>query len=286
MPRGHRLLLPVHFGSSLWKSAATAIVYKETVGGVEYILAVDGTTHAIISGPTVVGTDDVAINATVVYVNALGGGSIYIEESSYTLTATITMYSDILIYGSGESTILTASGNFHLMTLTNLSNVSIKDFTFAGTSEGNNVDCIFVDSSVASFRIHISRLFITDSDRHGIHFEGTGWARRIWIIDNHITGTDEDGIYADYLARSDISGNIIVDTGEHGFDANRIQMCTISDNIFYSVGTAVTHHGLNLYSQTIYTTIVGNVFASNAGRGINYDFGAGNSFAYLTKTAG
>lgn len=269
MPRG-RNILPPHIGSSLWKSAATAIVYQETIGGIAYVVAVDGTTHAQISGPSVLGTEDVTINATLVYVNALGGGLIYIEQGDYTLTATLTMYASIQIVGAGYDTHLTGAGNFNLITVSSVDNIALTNFRLSGTSTGNTVSPIFIEDGSDDFRV--DGIWITDSDLHGIHVTGTGISAG-WIIDCNITGPDLEGIFViaeqpgNNMDDFHIVDNYIADCGQNGLQIQYTRYSEVANNII----TGCTSNGIYLTSDTTIITVSDNIIYECTLDGIQFE---------------
>jgi len=265
MPRARYTFPGSHAHSSQWKKAFTAVTYQITQGGITYIVAADGFgTHL---NSAVLGVnDDIIISVALVYINALGGGELYCEEGTYTLTATVTWYANICLKGVGYNTHWTAAGNFHLITIAGISNVCIEDMRLSGTSTGHNVDCVFCDSAVLTTDIHLIRIYVTNSDRYGFRFEGTLWVRDVWIIECHITNTDLDGISAEGLSRSMIIGNYIYLTGQSGINiVNQYDYGVISGNVIFGCGL----HGLTITMSMSYLAITGNVTGEHTGSGIN-----------------
>ena len=210
MPVG-RVVLPAHTGDSLWKKAATAIVYQESWGGVTNTIAISGYDSSIIAYQvTSLNTDEVIINAAIVWVNALGGGSVYIEESTYTFGANVALLASVYLYGSGSGSILTIpAATDDCVEISGVTGWKIALLTLRTTGVGANDALSLVDADDGE----IFSLVIDDSGQDGIIIDGD--SSSVNIHDNNISGCTRYGIN-NSGDNNQIQGNRIDTTGDDG----------------------------------------------------------------------
>ncbi len=221
MPTG-RVILPAHVGDSLWKRAATAIVYQQTIGGVSYTVAIDASTSAVIAIQAMaLNTDQIIINATVVYVNALGGGEIYIEQGTYNLGAQVVTTTGITIKGAGidVTTLILQAGVFQ-----------------------NVIEAVGTDG------VHLTNIVIRDltvnpnwtvNPTQGVAGEPDEW--------------DQNGIHLRYVDNALVENVRAYDCSWSGIQVYR---CTYMTYAFCKV-EQVHWHGLQFWSDVQHSLIIG-----------------------------
>ena len=195
------------------RKAATALVFQHVVAGVLSTVAVQGDTGVIIAiQATALNTDQIIINLAIAYVNGLGGGSVFVDESLYTLGANVAVLGSIYLYGSGAGTILTilaatddcievngvTDWKIALMTIRTtgagandaISLVNADDGEiFSVVIDDSGQDGIIIDGNTVDVNIHDNK--ISNCTRYGINNAGDDNQ----IVDNRIDATGDDGMW-------------------------------------------------------------------------------------------
>jgi hypothetical protein len=169
--------------------------------------------------------DNVQIDAAINYVDGLGGGSVELERGIFTLAATVTMdENDIELKGQGWDTYLSGAAVATAVTVSG-SRCQVKDLRVATTGGAtNNFDGI----SITGADCIVERVWVSDSDRHGILVNGPT-AR---IQHNQIDSVDDNFVSIGALGDGSIVSNNDMDTsGDDGIliDADA-ENCHVSDN--------------------------------------------------------
>ena len=210
------------------RKAATALVYQDVVAGVASTVAIQGNDGSLIAiQASALNTDQVIINAACVYVNGLGGGSVFIEEGTYTLGASVDLQNYVYLYGAGLGVILTIPAATDDCVDTNgaigfklafmrirTTGVGANDGILVNGGGGGEIFGVFVDVSgqdgisisatAADMKIHDN--FIGTITRYGINNQGDDCQ----IQDNRINGTGNDGIWLQAAGTNNIvTGNRI-----------------------------------------------------------------------------
>ena len=298
MPKG-RVVFPAHFGDSLWKKAATAIVFQQIVGGVNTTFAIDGYTSGVIaSQAAALNTDDIIFNAATVYVAALGGGKIYVEEADYNLAATWNVSVDIFVQGAGSDAILNYDAGGNCITITG-DNVKIRDLKIvivagaggAGTRPNGfyatartNVEITNLwlvgdeteaddgsDSRQCGILFGINMAYskiafctIEDFDRHGISFVGTAGNEVVHVeVEGNICYSNITyGISLEYALHCTLTGNTCQG------NSRGIQLSSSSDNTVTGNTCQGNSYGISLGASSDNNTLVGNTCQGNTMDGI------------------
>jgi len=216
---GEQEFYPSRSGGTLGgdRKAATALVFQQVMAGVASTVAVQGDTGAVIAiQATALAADEVIINAAIVYVNGLGGGSVFVDEGTYTQAAAVTLLALVYLYGSGCATILTIpAATATCIDVNGITDWKIAFFTLRTTGVGANDVITLTNADDGSiFSNHID-----DSGQDGISLFAA--SDNIDVHDNKIYGCARFGINN----RSD----------DNHFTANRIDG-TGSDGMFLQAG--------------------------------------------------
>ena len=193
------------------RKAATALVFQDVVAGVASTVAIQGDDGSIIASQAfALNTDQIIINAAIVYVNGLGGGSVFVDEGTYTLGANVAVLALVYLYGSGCATILTIpAATDDCIEVNGVTDWKIAFMTLLGTGAGANDVIMLTNADDGEiFSVHI-----TDSGQDGISLFAA--SDHVNIHDNNIMGCARYGINN----RSDDNhfiGNRIDTTGDDG----------------------------------------------------------------------
>ena len=194
-----------------YRKAATAVVFQAMVSGIASTVAVQGDTGVVIAiQATALNTDQVIINAAITYVNGLGGGSVFVDEGTYTLGANVVVLALVYLYGSGCATILTIpAATDNCIEVNAVTDWKIALMTLRTTGAGaNDVISLTNADDGCIFSVHID-----DSGQDGISLFAA--SDHVDIHDNKISGCARFGINN----RSDDNhfvANRIDDTGDDG----------------------------------------------------------------------
>ena len=213
----HQEFYPARGGGTLGadRKAATALVFQDVVAGVASTVAIQGDDGSIIAiQATALNTDQVIINAAIVYVNGLGGGSVFVDEGTYNLGANVALLTSVYLYGSGVATILTILAATDVCIDVNaVINVRIAHLSVATTGVGandalqvrgasiaieiENVYCLAsgqdaLSIAAASSEVYVHGcLLVGEITRYGINNAGDN----VRITENRIDDTGNDGIW-------------------------------------------------------------------------------------------
>jgi len=235
------------------------------------------------------------INAAISYVNGLGGGTVELEEGTYTLAAgdVLALEDDVWLKGQGPESFIDGDALLtteHAISISGKTNCRVSDLSIQTQDGGGKTcHCIFIEDG--SDRFVIDGVTIVESDANGIHVEGTttehGWITRCIFVDTDDVSISIDmdaGNYARYfhitnnaiygsgygISVAVCSGNenfIIadnfVDAGTEAISLHSFDYGAITNNIVYGAG----NDGLHL-NQATYSTIDGNIFSFNVQHGI------------------
>lgn len=132
------------------------------------------------SGNYVSGTDDtLAIQATIDYVSSIGGGTVYVPDGIFVISASLKMKSNVKLIGNG--TIL-CKGVFPSGTSLESAAITIRD----NTKQLENV-------TVDGLTIYAPQT-TTDGEARGIY---VSWAKNVTIQNNKVYNSDDSGIRVD-----------------------------------------------------------------------------------------
>lgn len=273
---GRQEFYPSRSGGTLGadRKAATALVYQEVVAGVLSTVAIQGDTGALlVLQATALGTDNIIINAALVYVSALGGGSIYIEQSTYAIDDPIDFPGNNLsVYGAGVDTFIDgdalATGE-HAFQISGRTDCSIRYLSVQTEDGGGKIcHCIFIEDG--SDRFVVEHVIIVDSDDDGIHVEGTtidtGHILHCEILDVDGVGVDVDMDGGNFIYRLHVEGCDVGNCGGIGINLAPSPgnfYCEIINNVTYSCGA----DGIRVVDGS-YGLICGNICIFNGGDGI------------------
>ncbi len=198
--------------------AATAIVFQAIVSGIASTVAIQGSDSTVIAvQATALGTDQVIINAAITYVNGLGGGSVFVDEGTYTQGANVALLASVYLYGSGAATILTIAAatddcievngatdwKLALMTLRTTGAGANDALTLVDADDGeifsividdSGQDGIIVDGDCSNVNIHDN--MISTCTRYGINNSGDN----VQIRGNRVDATGDDNIWVQATA--------------------------------------------------------------------------------------
>jgi len=212
------------------RKAATAIVYQAIVAGVASTVAIQGDTGVLIAiQATALNTDQIIINAAIAYVFGLGGGSVFIDEGTYTLGASVDLQNWIYFYGAGLGVILTipaatddcidtnAASGFKIGFMRiRTTGAGANDGIIVNGGQGGEIFSVFVDISgqdgisisATSADMNIHNNFIGGITRYGINNQEDNCQ----IQDNRISGTGDDGIWLQAAGTDNIVTGNRIDT--------------------------------------------------------------------------
>jgi len=253
--------------------------------------------------------------------NADGGGRIFIKAGTYTLSADLTLYSDIQLYGEDDdTTIIDCDSGEHKIKAIGTSGTHKKNIVINGIQVKDRVsdsdgaihfnyvddskitDCYFTNN-LPDTSAEIFDVYLEDCERVDVIFNRSVSSHTFMGINgneggevryNYIKSTASYGILiyvADYCEVSSNLFHLCVDDAIHVDDAT--QNCIFTNNIGRELGAG----GLNLASSLI-CTIIGNIMDGDdtAGYGLKLHIGGhcqiqGNFFKdfgtqgiYLTNT--
>lgn len=244
---------------NFFKKAATALVYQALVAGVLNTIAIQGNNGIVIANQaSALNTDQVIINAAEVYVAALGGGSVFVDQSVYTLGANVAHLAGVYLYGSGPATILTIpAATDDCIEVNGVADWKIAFMTLRTTGAGASDAIALVDADDGE----IFSVVIDDSGQDGISVDVD--CVNIRIHDNDISGCVRRGIYnfSDEIILTDNRVSVCED-GIYFEDAD---LGEINDNIV----TDCTRDGMRLAGDSDENTIMDNEFTDNTDYGIN-----------------
>jgi hypothetical protein len=198
----------------------------EIINSPNYIIYLDGTLTKAYNCETGIIEIVNSVSATVIQYaidQLTSGGHIYIKQGEYTITAQISVKSDITLTGAGKSTILKAQNSLGtpniLFVDTTQSNIIIKDLCIDG-NKANRVDGA-VDHQQANIYVAgpdvlIDSCFMINSTRHSVYF-GTVTCKRGIMQNCMVKDSGDHGLYVRNGPESiHVLGNIFLDCGRAG----------------------------------------------------------------------
>ena len=232
--------------------------------------------------------DQVEINSAITAVNALGGGTVYLAEGTYTIDATINMSPKVTLVGAGDATLITIPNSLlatnTIVTIIDINSdtdAAVKNLRIDGNKAGQStgeVDAITVNSQARVEGVHV-----TNAYGYGI----TGTASSVAVDNVFVENSTFSGLYANFSS-STITGSRFINNTQNGVQINGINT-TISGNYFEGNGSSSSYANVNINAakvtvtgNTIKTgsvgimnfgndnsTITGNTISSPTGDGIN-----------------
>jgi len=197
------------------------------------------------------GTHTLLFAAAVDYVGVLGGGSISVEAMTYTGILVVDE-DEVEVYGQGWDTYISGAAAGHAIAVSGARCI-ITDLRVSTTGGAtNNFDGVNVTGSDCT----VDRIWVSDSDRHGVFVNGAGGK----IQHNLIESVDDNGVSIGATGDSTIVSNNEIDTtGADGIlvDADG-ENCVVNGNkITAWTGEAIDDNSL--------TSSVGNDNWAGAG---------------------
>lgn len=221
------------------------------MAGVASTVAIQGDDGSLIDiRPTADNADERIINAAITYVTTapFNGGSVFIDEGTYTLAASVDLLDAIYLYGAGLATILTIpAGTDDCIDTNTAEGFKLAFMTVQTTGIGAN-DAILVNGSTIG---EIFSVYISASGQDGISIDNNSYSINIHdnvitqilryginhlgfnchIQDNRINTTEDDGIWLQlggtYCV---VNGNRIDDWTNEAIDWDD-STCQVSHNI-------------------------------------------------------
>ncbi len=267
--------------------AATAIVFQALVAGIASTVAIRGIDSTVIAvQATALNTDNIIFNAATVYVAALGGGEIYVEEAGYNLAATWNVSVYISVRGAGWNTILNYNAGGNCITFTG-DNAKVRDLKIVITAGagggGTRPNSIFADTRT---NIEVKGVWVvgdktqaddgSDIRQCAVVFDTVNDSR---ILNNRFQGNDRHGVSLEASPDNAITGNTIHDNTQTGIFLNDSLHNSITGNIANHNGT----RGIHLTGSTD-NTITGNTCETNTHQGIRLETSTDNTLTGNTCT--
>ena len=273
---------------------ASAVVFPFTFSGTTYYAAIRAGVRGwvLLSYGTV---PETVVNAAF---TALGAGAkVVLIDATYALQAagiSLTANSQVL-EGQGRGTFIDGDAlatGVHAINISGLTDCVVRNLSVQTEDGGGKTcHCVFIEDGADRFRVE--NVWVVDSDRDGIHVEGTSISGGS-ILNCAILDADNNGIYCDPDGGNSfdyfhVSGCTVTDAGNYGilFFAT-LQYSTITENISCNngwegilvTGHRVTceanvcfnnvRHGMYCY-QSFNSAFVGNICYSNGWHGILTD---------------
>lgn len=256
------------------------------MGGSEFFLYLDYTVNVKTSGDQVVGETYIgdthaSIQNAIDYVNSIGGGSVFIEAGTYTISSPIILYSNIEIFGEGNGTklisnvdgshpnaVLSAIGSLD----NELYNIFIHDLFIGniGTAVGyHGIYCNYVGTKPTA------GLTTGSYSRYDLSSVGNSLSINVGIKieDCYILYNLQSGIYFDIVGSGCIECNIIESNGYNGILLSSTNCCSVLQNQIYNN----TNVGLNITSESEDNCVAVNMIRNNNNDGILIDSSSANN---------
>jgi parallel beta-helix repeat protein len=251
--------------------------------------------------------DDVQINLALDAANTAGGGTVYLMEGTYDITAALTIDDNITLVGAGDATILSSdtdapTASFDLIENEDISggntNITVRNLQINGnnatvTGTRNSIEFEKVGSgsgNSATIGAVVDSVTIVDAENVGIQYDtvmnGTITnvkvvdasygiqltdSVRVTISDSQISGTSGQAIeLVDSNSEIVVDGNIIEGVGgsAHGIRASILQHSVISNNIIRNnTGRGIL---IGSGSTSQYNVISGNYISGSGEHGISF----------------
>ncbi len=251
------------YANGKWKSdssSATKIVAasdssQSTKDAADYVA--DGEDSSG-SGIGALDGDQIQINQALSAVSAAGGGTVYLMPGTYTVDASITMPSNVILAGSGTAS-LVQLGNFgntevtiSAIDISNTTGATIRNLKLDGRKSLNTNGFQYgINASTISWGT-VNNVTVSNFRTTGI-FIGTGDNT---MIQSNQAYSNEDGITVGGSSMV-VTGNTVVDSTSYGIRGRYATDSVFSNN---TIG-GTTPTGMHLRGGTR-STVVGNAIAS------------------------
>ena len=221
-----------------------------------------------------VGKTHEAIQQAITYLKTNGGGTCFIENGTYLITAAIQVPSNIEICGEGRYTVLRnmmLSTSTGALRITSNENVYIHDlYIESGSTSTNAAPAMYASSSITSisdlekYGLRIENCIIKKHPVPPIVFESVGNA----IIKNNIIDSNESssypaGIFLYDCVYINICDNYITNNGNYGIEASDCSEVKVSGNII----KGNDYVGISFY-DCYSSSICDNIILNNSSYGI------------------
>jgi parallel beta-helix repeat protein len=233
--------------------------------------------------------DEVQIQTAINAVNALDGGSIYIVRGIYDITKTITIPSNIIIFGDGIKTLLKANAS-----LNGLSNILVNS-DLTGGNTNIHVTNIAIDGNQAN---RSGKVLGHDGEGHNIFYGRVSYSSIYNIVTYNGAqaclslgaGTNNCIVEKNYIYNSwnhnllvagnrvpeevtqnIIRGNIVYGAGQGGSQGVGIELANYAtkNTIIGNISKSNLEGGIHVYYYSTNNTILGNILISNQQNGIS-----------------
>jgi parallel beta-helix repeat protein len=205
--------------------------------------------------------DNVAIQAALNALDAVGGGRLYLKAGIYGIAANITIPSNIEIYGDGKATILSLTANVTVFVNSDIingnNNITIRDMKLIGYSaiytsgisgivltkcENSRIEncfitdfkgnCLALTNCLNTYVIK-NKLTYAGSLGHGFKTSGSisGYNQDLFINDNYISNCTNNGMELTATQFSNFNRNKIWTNTKNGISGYRIYKCTFNENV-------------------------------------------------------
>ncbi len=269
--------------------AATAMVFKFTFSGTEYTVAMAagvGGWTLIANQSSVLNTDQIVINAAIVYVSALGGGEVYLSRGTYNLGAQVVTTTGITIKGAGidVTSLILQAGVFQNVIEAvgtagvHLTDIVIRDLTVnpnwtVNPTQGvpgvpdeldqNGISLQYVDNAL------LENVRAYDCPWNGIQAYKCTYITCLHCLVEH---TYWHGImYWSAVTHSQMRGCEVIDTGSYGLvvEQSVSRYCIITDNVVTNVAQiSLSAAGIGLVSNVNHCMVSNNIVVDSGVWGI------------------
>ncbi len=180
-----------------------------------------------------VADDTAEIQAAIDAANAAGGGEVFIPEGTFLISASLTLYSNIVFRGTGHGSIIKTVANDQVIRVDVASRIVIRDLQLLGDADAlktlqRGIHFVSVTDSL------IENVFVKNMGYDGILLI-SGCVGNI-VANNHVYGSQDDGI--------NIGGDSVVATTNNVVQGNVVEGCA--------------HTGIHLSAGSSLTAVVGN----------------------------
>lgn len=244
-----------------------------------------------ITGQVYIGTTHTAIQNAIDYLNAQGGGVVFIEKGIYTISSPIILYSNIEICGEWIHTVLKAnfsnSGTNAVLSVYDSSNVYVHDLMIGNNVKTTAIGNYGIYAEYCGYDITggaLSPNTIYESDLLGKNYDVESGIK---IEDCIVQGNLNSGIYLTYTSNSSISNCSVQYNSQKGiYISTSCINIRVKDNIVQNNGEGIVQinshnnlysnnitqnnvtYGINLYYNCINNIVIGNLTQYNGADGI------------------
>ncbi len=249
--------------------------------------------------------DNIEIQLAIDVMATRNGGIVRLTEGQFNITATLTMYDNVGLEGSGWNTVIEKNMNDVGIKIDTKDGVRLRNFKITRNSaDTNEQDLIYCDTAT---NLIIEKLHVTDTYGNGIYLTecsdfiimnnkinicgnqagnikngilclnaAIGSAASV-IAKNIIHDNYDSGIEIREIKDAIIEGNIVYQNTLNGIYINAAESCTLANNILYNGGhkmgplLSVSGDGIFIASNSKNNLITGNVVRNNMRYGIRID---------------